>query len=107
MHTLHRQILLKTYELFDLFIMVGWFVIGVAVEVYLATHISFNDFIAMRIKAQNFVLFIGFLFAWHLIFRAFSLYQTRRALPSTQPPNDSTTKPFNKNTVQLDSLNLC
>jgi exopolysaccharide biosynthesis polyprenyl glycosylphosphotransferase len=78
MHTLHRRILLKTYQLFDLVIMVGWFIIGVAVEALLVAHISFNDFIAMRIKAQNFVLFIGFIYAWHLIFRAFSLYQTRR-----------------------------
>jgi len=78
MHALRRRILLKTYELFDLVIMVGWFVIGVAVEALLVAHTLFNDFIAMRIKTQNFVLFIGFLFAWHLIFRAFSLYQTRR-----------------------------
>jgi membrane protein CcdC involved in cytochrome C biogenesis len=98
MHTLHRRILLKTYQLFDLVIMVGWFVISVAVEVYLTTHISFNDFVGMRIKIQNFVLFIGFLFAWHLIFRAFSLYQTRRLShllnhPTTQQRNHLTKIP--------------
>jgi exopolysaccharide biosynthesis polyprenyl glycosylphosphotransferase len=32
----------------------------------------------MRIKIQNFVIFSGFIMAWHLIFRAFGLYETRR-----------------------------
>ena len=78
MHTLRRQILLKTFRLFDLVIMVGWFTIAVAVEVYFTTHVTFDAFIAMRIKGQNFAIFMIFMLAWHLIFRSFNLYETRR-----------------------------
>jgi exopolysaccharide biosynthesis polyprenyl glycosylphosphotransferase len=78
MHTLRRRILLKTYELFDLVIMVGWFVIGVAVEALFVAHISFDAFMGMRIKIQNFAIFMCFIMAWHLIFRVFGLYETRR-----------------------------
>ena len=78
MHTLRRQVLLKTFELFDLVIMVGWFTIAVAVEVYFATYVTFDAFIAMRIKGQNFAIFMIFILAWHLIFRTFNLYETRR-----------------------------
>jgi hypothetical protein len=34
----------------------------------------------MRIKVQNFILFIGLIFGWQLIFSAFGLYQSKRLL---------------------------
>ena len=39
---------------------------------------SFDDFLAMRIKVQNFVLFIGLIFGWQFIFSAFALYHSKR-----------------------------
>jgi exopolysaccharide biosynthesis polyprenyl glycosylphosphotransferase len=88
MHTLRRQILIKSYELFDLVSMIGWFVIAVAVVAHLATHVSFSEFVGMRIKAQNFLIFMGFIFAWHVTLRAFGLYQSRRLSGRTQEAFD-------------------
>ena len=42
------------------------------------SDIHFREFISMRIKVQNFALFGGILFLWHVVFSAFGLYQSRR-----------------------------
>jgi exopolysaccharide biosynthesis polyprenyl glycosylphosphotransferase len=40
--------------------------------------VSFIEFLSMRIKVHNFVLFIVFLALWHIIFSGFGLYRSRR-----------------------------
>jgi exopolysaccharide biosynthesis polyprenyl glycosylphosphotransferase len=42
---------------------------------------SLAEFLSMRIKVQNFVLFALFLLAWHLIFSSFGLYNSKRFSP--------------------------
>jgi len=78
MYSLRRKLLLNSYKLFDMAIMVGWFIIAVAAEAHFSTHLSFSEFIGMRIKAQNFAVFIGFMFAWRAILGSFGLYETKR-----------------------------
>lgn len=78
MHTLRRHILLKTYELFDLVSMIGWFAAAAGFVSYLTYSLTFADFVAMRIKPQNFAIFMGFIFVWHMTLRAFGLYHSGR-----------------------------
>jgi FlaA1/EpsC-like NDP-sugar epimerase len=76
-----RQILVISYKLFDLLVMVFSFALATWITFHdQAAEFSFGDFLAMRIKVQNFILFIGLIFGWQLIFSAFGLYQSKRLL---------------------------
>src|SRR4030042_5637071 len=74
----YRKILLKAFKLFDLLVMVLCFVIAAAVVAYNINAISFEQFLEMRIKIQNFAIFFGFLLIWHVLFSLFGLYHSRR-----------------------------
>jgi len=73
-----RRILLKAYKLFDLLVMMGSFALATWMTYYHSGPISFDEFLSMRIKVQNFVLFVCLLFAWQFIFSAFGVYHSRR-----------------------------
>ena len=73
-----RRILLKAYKLFDLLVMMGSFALATWMTYYQSAPISFDEFLSMRIKVQNLVLFVGLLFAWQFIFSAFGIYHSRR-----------------------------
>ena len=75
---LRRKILLETFKLFDLLIMVFAFGLGTLASYEQSGVASFAQFLSMRIKIQNFALFLGFLIAWHIIFSLFGLYHSRR-----------------------------
>jgi hypothetical protein len=60
MTRLRRQLLLKVFTLSDLTIMTVSFALASLVESRLTTHLSFGDFLSIRIKLQNIVLFWGF-----------------------------------------------
>lgn len=78
MTSFRRQILLKTFKLFDLLVMVFSFALATWMTYYNSGTISFDEFLSMRIKVQNFVLFLCLLFAWQVIFSAFGVYHSRR-----------------------------
>src|SRR5579863_6247828 len=40
--------------------------------------VSLTQFLSMRVKIQNFVIFLSLVFVWHRIFSAFGLYASRR-----------------------------
>jgi len=78
MTSLRRQILLKAFKLLDLLVMVFSFALTTWVVYYQTASVSFDDFLSMRVKVQNFLLFFGFLGVWHLSFSFFKLYHSRR-----------------------------
>jgi FlaA1/EpsC-like NDP-sugar epimerase len=78
MTSLRRQILLKAFKLFDLVVMVLSFALATVVVYYQNGMVSFAEFLTMRVKVQNFALFLGFLLVWHIIFSLFGLYHSRR-----------------------------
>ena len=78
MTSLRRQILLKTFKLSDLLIMACSFVLASWAAFCRIETISFDEFLAMRVKVQNLALFLGFLLVWHIIFSLFRLYHSRR-----------------------------
>lgn len=75
---LRRRILLKAFKLFDLIIMVFSYVLATWAVYYQTGTVSLVQFLSMRVKVQNFALFIGFLLVWHIIFSLFGLYRSRR-----------------------------
>jgi exopolysaccharide biosynthesis polyprenyl glycosylphosphotransferase len=77
MSGIRRQMLLTMLKLFDLAVMISCFVLA-TVPVLYESGLSFSEFFSIRIKVQNFILFIGFLFIWHVIFASCGLYESRR-----------------------------
>ena len=76
---LRRRILLDAFKLLDLVVMVVAFSVATWVSYNQnGQTISFAHFIDMRVKVQNFALFLGLVAAWHLIFAGFGLYNSRR-----------------------------
>jgi len=75
---LRRRILLEIFKLFDLLVMVFAFGLGTLASYEQSRVASFAQFLSMRIKIQNFALFLGFLITWHIIFSLFGLYHSRR-----------------------------
>jgi exopolysaccharide biosynthesis polyprenyl glycosylphosphotransferase len=77
MRTLRRRILLDAFRLFDVALMVLAFLLATLV-VYRGSRLSLEEFLSMRVKVGNFVLFFCFLAAWHSALRAFGLYDSWR-----------------------------
>ncbi len=75
---LRRQILLRVFKYFDLLIMAFSFLLAASAVFSEFDTVSFVQFLSMRIKVENFVLFVAFLTLWHVIFSAFGLYDSRR-----------------------------
>jgi exopolysaccharide biosynthesis polyprenyl glycosylphosphotransferase len=71
---------------FDLLIMVMSFALAAWVSYFQIGTISLEEFIALRIKVQNFVIFHIFLLFWHLIFSFCRVYQPSR-LSLRSPPS--------------------
>lgn len=77
MGTIRRKLLLNLLKLFDLALMV--FAFGFAtIVVSHASLASLEQVMAMRVKIQNFVIFSGLLFSWHMIFSMCGLYASHR-----------------------------
>ncbi|MGA8489220.1 MAG: sugar transferase [Terriglobales bacterium] len=73
-----RRILNTATKLFDLLLMIVSF--GTATLPHLAAGgtVSFAQFLEMRIKLENFVVFLVLLWLWHIIFRVVGLYGSKR-----------------------------
>ena len=78
MEPLRRKVALIALMLGDVLVMVIAFVIGAAIVSYEASSFSFSAFVSMRIKVQNFIVFLGLLGIWHIIFSSYGLYHSRR-----------------------------
>jgi exopolysaccharide biosynthesis polyprenyl glycosylphosphotransferase len=78
MSTIRRQILLNAYKLFDVLVMIVAF--GAAILPILRENhaVSFAAFLTMRVKIGNFLIFFALLFVWHVLFRHYDLYASRR-----------------------------
>ena len=81
MDQFRRQFLMAVFKLFDILIMIVFF-IGAALIVSLRMdNVSLDEFLQMRIKIENFGLFLVFLLTWYLIFSMSGLYHSRRFSP--------------------------
>jgi exopolysaccharide biosynthesis polyprenyl glycosylphosphotransferase len=75
MATTERQILNSASKVFDLLVLAVSF--GAATLPHLGAG-GFTQYLEMRIKLQNFVMFAGLLWVWHLIFSMLGLYGSKR-----------------------------
>lgn len=78
MSSIRRQLLLNALKLFDLVLMMvsfGLATFAVANKYYAGT---LEQFMAMRIKLGNFLIFGGCLLAWHIVFSGYNIYASHR-----------------------------
>jgi exopolysaccharide biosynthesis polyprenyl glycosylphosphotransferase len=73
-----RKLLFNAFKVSDLLIMAFSFFLATWVSYSQIETISFAQFLDMRIKIQNFVLFIGFVLIWYMIFSLFKLHHSKR-----------------------------
>jgi exopolysaccharide biosynthesis polyprenyl glycosylphosphotransferase len=73
-----RYILLSLFKAFDLALLVLSFLAAAVPSLKEVGATSLSDFLAMRIKVRNFLLFSGLLLLWHCLFSAFGLYESKR-----------------------------
>ena len=73
-----RQLLLKSFQLADLVIFVLSFGIATVITHQPLDTSSLELFLAIRISVQNFILLLGMILGWHLIFSLFGLYHSMR-----------------------------
>ena len=75
---MNRALIVNVLKIFDLAAMVLAFILAVDLTYQDINVVSFGEFLAMRIKVQNFVLFAGYMWLWHGMFSLFHLYDANR-----------------------------
>ncbi len=78
MGTSRRRIMMTSLKLVDLLVLSAVFFLA-AVPVWRGgDEITFAQFLSMRIKVENFVLFFALLGIWHVIFTSLGVYRSQR-----------------------------
>ena len=80
MSNIRRQLLLNSLKLFDVALMVFCFMLAIFFDQHGRSLPSFEQFLSIRIRLLNFVLFSVVIWTWHAIFSGFGLYSSRRLL---------------------------
>jgi exopolysaccharide biosynthesis polyprenyl glycosylphosphotransferase len=73
-----RQLLLNALKLSDVCLMVVSFGLATLAVSHTSNSGSLEEFLSMRVKVGNFVLFAALLLSWHAIFSSFKLYASHR-----------------------------
>ena len=78
MGKMKRQILTSASKVFDLLVMVVSFGVATLPHLTISDPALFTEFLEIRIKLQNFVIFSVLLWIWHLIFATLGMYGSKR-----------------------------
>jgi len=78
MHDLRRKLLFDAFRVADVLVMGFAFALALLFTADQASPNNPAEFLSVRVKVSNALLFLGFLLAWHLIFRLRGLYRSRR-----------------------------
>ncbi len=78
MGTIRRQVLLNALKIYDLGLMLLSFAVATIVVSRESGNFTLEEFLSMRVKVSNFVIFAGLLLVWHLILSVFGLYDSHR-----------------------------
>jgi exopolysaccharide biosynthesis polyprenyl glycosylphosphotransferase len=73
-----RQILIRARLLFDVAAMAFSFAVAAVPLTRPTSAMSVANFLSLRIKVQNILLFLLLLFLWHVVFSMFHLYESKR-----------------------------
>lgn len=80
MTTYRRKVLLNSLKAFDLLLTMEAFLLATYLALPQKSALSLTEFLSMRIRLVNFVLFAGLMVIWHLAYATCGLYSSRRML---------------------------
>lgn len=78
MNNFKRQLLLNALKMFDVCLMVVCFGLATLAVTQSSHAGALSDFLSMRVKVGNFLIFGLFLLSWHVIFSSFGIYASHR-----------------------------
>ena len=78
MNNFRRQLLLNALKLFDVCLMVACFGLATLAVTESSQTGSLSEFLSLRVKISNFLIFGLFLLSWHVVFSSFGLYASHR-----------------------------
>jgi exopolysaccharide biosynthesis polyprenyl glycosylphosphotransferase len=73
-----RKFFLSAFRVFDQVILCLAFLFAASIESATIQSLTFDQFLEMRLKVSNFVMFLGLMTTFYLIFSGFKLYHSRR-----------------------------
>jgi len=73
-----RKLFLSAFRVFDQAVLCLAFLLAASIESAMIQSLTFAQFLEIRLKVGNFILFFGMLIIWHSIFTGFRLYHSRR-----------------------------
>jgi exopolysaccharide biosynthesis polyprenyl glycosylphosphotransferase len=73
-----RSLLLNSLKLFDVGLMTLAFMAATMAALHRSGILSIIEFFSLRVKIQNFIIFLLFILTWHLVFTVSGLYTSRR-----------------------------
>lgn len=78
MVSFRRRLLVSLIKLSDVSILTVCVLIAASYSAFYTERITLLEFLALRVRVVNFILFLGMALAWHLLFHHFRLYSSRR-----------------------------
>ncbi len=78
MEEIRRRFLINLLKVFDLVLVTLSFGVATLLAAYSDNRESIAEFLSIRVKLSNCVIFVAFLLAWHLLLRSYGLYKTKR-----------------------------
>jgi exopolysaccharide biosynthesis polyprenyl glycosylphosphotransferase len=73
-----RRLFVKTLKVADMLMMAAVFLLAAVPVSRGSGEVTFAEFLSMRVKVENFILFVGLLGIWHIIFVSLGLYESQR-----------------------------
>ncbi|HTW30979.1 MAG TPA: sugar transferase [Candidatus Sulfotelmatobacter sp.] len=73
-----RRVFTNGFKLFDLLLMVVSFVVATLPQYHRVGRFTLAEFLGLRVKLGNLLLFLSFLVIWYLLFSVFGLYASKR-----------------------------
>jgi exopolysaccharide biosynthesis polyprenyl glycosylphosphotransferase len=87
-NTLKRRALLNALKIFDLMLSIGAFGLATIISARTESHMSVSNFLSIRVKLWNVIVFALILLVWHVVFCSAGLYESKRLTTPTAQAKD-------------------
>lgn len=78
MEEIRRRFLINLLKVFDLVLVTLSFGAATILTAYSDNRVSIGEFLSLRVKLSNCVIFVLFLFMWHVLLQSYGLYRSKR-----------------------------
>ena len=78
MEEVRRRFLINLLKVFDLVLVTLSFAIATILAAYSDNRVSIGEFLSLRVKLSNCVIFLILLLVWHILLQSYGLYGTKR-----------------------------